>query len=83
MWEEDLYTQLGALEELSLLKTTQNGSGFDLYFATIHCFCNFSYCLVARNKVEYFFKISLNRAFGIIPWFENPRYDQKLCVGLF
>ena len=38
-------------------------------FETIYYFCNISSSLLARNKVKYFFKNSMDTALGKYPWY--------------
>ena len=55
---------------------------------TIFFLCNISLSLCARNKVKYFFQISMARAFKRTPWFLSYvlvglRYDPKRFVRFF
>ena len=36
---------------------------------TLFYLCNISLSFCARNKVKYFFNVSMDRAFRSIPWF--------------
>ena len=52
---------------------------------TIFFLCNISLSLCARNKVKYFFRNSMDRAFKRTPWFLPYvlRYDPKHFVRFF